>query len=112
MGERERYDAAMKQYQFVVDPVGALKAQYAHLIPKRPLTAYFLFVQDCSQRAKAEERIRAEGKEVSITSIGAKLGQLWQGASAEEKDVFIERAETAAAEYAEKLRIWECTPEF
>lgn len=92
--------------------VDFLKAKYAHMIPGRPLNAYFLFLKDQEQRHKAEDAVRAEGKHPSVAAIGTKLGEMWQALETEAKTVFTTQVALAASEYAVKSERWKATPEF
>eukprot|EP00933_Yihiella_yeosuensis_P076489 TRINITY_DN86287_c0_g1_i1.p1 TRINITY_DN86287_c0_g1~~TRINITY_DN86287_c0_g1_i1.p1 ORF type:complete len:261 (-),score=86.92 TRINITY_DN86287_c0_g1_i1:216-998(-) len=94
------------------DPVAALCDRHAALIPKKPLTAYFLFVKDSEQRSKAEALLKAEGKLVSASSLASQLGHLWRELPETEKSGFIARAKESATEHAEANRQWQSTPEF
>merc|ERR1712039_700271 len=89
-----------------------LKAKYAHMVPCRPLNAYFLFLKDAAQRSRAEEALRAEGKQPSITAIGTKLGEMWQSLDDESKSVFTTQVAAAMSIYHEKMVRWKATPEF
>lgn len=110
--DKQRLATAMREHLEATNPAGAYAAKCAHLIPKRPMSAYFLFIQDKEQRAKAEEELTAEGVQVSSTTMGSKLGKMWQAAEAELKATFTAQAAKAAAEYAEKKKEWRSTSEF
>eukprot|EP00928_Gymnodinium_smaydae_P051161 TRINITY_DN3468_c0_g1_i1.p1 TRINITY_DN3468_c0_g1~~TRINITY_DN3468_c0_g1_i1.p1 ORF type:complete len:318 (-),score=92.56 TRINITY_DN3468_c0_g1_i1:215-1168(-) len=111
--DKQRYVAEYKAYLEASDPAGTLRKKYEDLIPKKPMTAYFLFSQDAAMRAKATEALKAAGQpEPNNKQIVSKLGEMWKAASADEKAPFEERYKKDHAEFLEKQKAWQATPEF
>lgn len=110
--DRHRHSRAMRDYVEATDPIAAHKARSAHLMPKRPLSAYFMFVQDKVQRERAEASLRAEGARVTAITMGAQLGRMWHEADEELRAAFTGPAQKAAAEYAERRKEWRSTSDF
>lgn len=110
--DKERYEAEMKLYQEAIDPVGTLQAKFEHLIPKKPLSFFGLFLQDPAKRAKAATSLLLEGKQQDKKHLMAKLGEMWRSASQDEKNIFQERAQKLQAEFDEKQKAWEALPEY
>ncbi|CAE8619738.1 unnamed protein product [Polarella glacialis] len=109
---KEEHEVAMREYVQATDPVAALRARYADLIPKRPLSAYFLFLQDPEQRVTAAASLKEQGLTQAAASMGSKLGQMWRELAADLKAPFVARAEATSAEHAEATRKWQDTSEF
>merc|ERR1712060_97128 len=59
-----------------------------------------------------EKALKDAGEESTHKKITAKVGELWKSISDAEKAVWNEKAKQAAAEYEEKRKVWEATPEF
>merc|ERR1719453_343302 len=102
----------MKAYKDASDPLSALKEKYADLIPKKPTTAFWMFSLDPSQKTKAEKLLKDGGEEIVHKKITAKVGEMWKALSESEKAPWNEKLKKATAEYEEKRKIWEATPEF
>merc|ERR1719367_708691 len=102
--DKQRYAEEYKAYLEANDPAGTLRAKYAHLIPKKPMTAYFLFSQDPTQREKATAALKEAGVEVDNKKLASKLGELWKAASAEEKLAFEERHKHEQGEFLLKQK--------
>jgi len=85
------------------------RAKEANQKPKKPASAYLLFLQDPARRAQAEQELKAEGKEATFVAMGAKLGQMWQAATPELKAELSARMEKSTLEYREKLVRWQAT---
>merc|ERR1719414_359681 len=110
--DKKRYESELKAYQGATDPAGILRKKYEHLMPKKPLTAYFLFSQDPAQREKATAALKEAGVEAGNKQLASKLGEMWKAASAEEKAPFEERNKKEQAEFLQKQKEWQATPEF
>mmetsp|Transcript_82827 Transcript_82827/g.192464 ORF Transcript_82827/g.192464 Transcript_82827/m.192464 type:complete len:320 (-) Transcript_82827:60-1019(-) len=110
--DKTRYASEFKVYLESSDPAGALRAKYAHMIPKKPLTAYFLFNQDPAQRERAAAALKETGSETGNKQITSKLAELWKAASAEEKAPYEERYKQEHADFVKKQMAWQATPEF
>mmetsp|Transcript_71771 Transcript_71771/g.198125 ORF Transcript_71771/g.198125 Transcript_71771/m.198125 type:complete len:328 (-) Transcript_71771:87-1070(-) len=110
--DKKRYAEEFKAYLEASDPAGTLRNKYAHLIPKKPMTAYFLFSQDPAQREKAVAALREAGSEANNKQLASKLGEMWKAASAEDKAPFEERHKQEQAEFLKKQMEWQATPEF
>jgi len=82
------------------------------LIPKKPMTPYFLFCQDPAMREKATEALKAAGQETVNKQLVSKLAEMWKATTAEEKAPFEERNKKEQAEFLEKQKAWQATPEF
>lgn len=108
----KRYATEFKAYLEATDPAGTLRKKYEHLIPKKPFTAYFLFSQDTAQREKALEALKEAGEETGIKHVATKLGAMWKAAAADVKAPFEEAAKKAHADFLEKQKEWQATPEF
>jgi len=95
------------------DPLTVLKEKYADLIPKKPPTsAYWIYAQDEASRSKAEKSLKDAGEEASHKKITIKLGEMWKALSETDKAPFEKLLKKAIAEYEQKKKIWEATPEF
>lgn len=110
--DKKRYAEEFKAYLEASDPAGTLRTKYAHLIPKKPLTAYFLFSQEPAQREKATAALKEAGVEASNKQVTAKLAEMWKAASAEEKGAYEERHKREQEEFLKKQMAWQATPEF
>jgi len=82
-------------------------AREASQKPRKPLSAYVLFLRDPGRRAQAEEELKAEGKEVVFGTMGTKLGQMWKVAAPELKAELTARQEKPMFEYKESLARWQ-----
>merc|ERR1712098_177190 len=65
--------------------------------PKRPASAYFLYVAEVRQ-----DVVEELGKS-DIAAVGKKMGEMWRDLSEEEKSKYIETANELKAEYQENL---------
>merc|ERR1719356_1878920 len=110
--DKKRYESEFAAYQQVVDPAGVLRKKYEHLMPKKPMTAYFLFSQDAAQREKAATALKEAGVEAGTKQVASKLGEFWKVASAEEKAPFEERHKKEHEDFLQKQKEWQATPEF
>lgn len=104
---KETFQAKMDNYQAATDPLGYLKKQYDHLIPKRPMTPYFLFLSDEAQRKKA---LQAGGTDE--TRMTKKLSELWKALTPESKATYEYQFEKLKVEYEQKLKAWQQTKQF
>jgi len=112
---KSEHEELMKAYTEATDPAGCLKKKFEHLIPKKPMAAYFLFSRDEAQREKAAAAVKAsagDGADASVTKMASKLGEMWKAMSASEKAVFETQQKKAAAEFEGKWKAWLQTPEF
>jgi len=82
------------------------------MIPKKPLTAYFLFSQDPAQRERAAAALKEAGSETGNKLITSKLAELWKAASTEEKAIYEERYKQEHADFVKRQTAWQATPEF
>lgn len=110
-GDREQR-AAERNVGTLAGDLGALRARYADLIPKKAPSAYLLFSQDKYQRVDAERRLRASGRQVTLGALAAQLGEMWSSAPCDFKAEFFARAEKSAAEHERKVQEWKGTAEF
>jgi hypothetical protein len=111
--DKERYAKEFAAYLEASDPVGVLRKKYADMMPKKPLTAYFAFSQDAGIREKATEMLKAAGQaEPTLKQLTSKLAEMWKADGNEEKAVFEERYKKEKAEFFERQRAWQATPEF
>jgi len=110
--DKVRYEAELQAYKQACDPAGTLRKKHEHLIPKKPMTAYFLFSQDPATRAKAEQALRDAGQEAGQKLVASKLAEMWKTATLEEKTSFEERHKKEQAEFFEKQKAWQASPEF
>uniref|UniRef100_A0A7S1RYL3 HMG box domain-containing protein n=1 Tax=Alexandrium catenella TaxID=2925 RepID=A0A7S1RYL3_ALECA len=110
--DKKRYAEEFKAYLEANDPAGTLRTKYAHLIPKKPMTGYFLFLQEPSQKEKAVAALKEAGSEATHKQVVSKLAEMWKAASAEEKAPFEERHKQEQAEFLKKQMEWQATPEF
>jgi len=109
---KEKQAAAMKAYKETADPLSVLKEKYADLIPKKPVTAFWIFSQDPSERSKAEKALKDANEEAGHKRVTAKIGEIWKALKDSEKEVWNEKLKKATTEYEEKKKIWEARPEF
>ena len=65
--------------------------------PKRPLTAYFFFINE--NRAKVKEA----NPDLKLTQISTELGKRWQGMALKEKAKFEKMAEKDKVRYAKEM---------
>jgi len=113
---KQTQQAKMQAYQEAVDPLGALKRKYQHLIPKRPTTPYFLYIADETQRLRAAEELRknkrqkAEGEDEA--GLNAKLAEMWKASADEEKQPYVLQYEKEKTEFEKKNNIWQQSKEF
>jgi len=110
--DKKRHAAELKAYLEATDLAGTLRLKYADMIPKRPLTTYFLFSQDPAQREKATVALKEAGSDASTKLLTSKLAEMWKAASAEEKASFEERHKQEHAEFLKKQAEWQATPQF
>merc|ERR1719401_894807 len=107
------------------DMTGKCKLTSKHLIPldvcgrsmstsfqKKPMTAYFLFIQDATQREKAVELLKAAGAETAHKNVNSKLAEIWKTVGADVKASFEETAKQAHSDFLTKQKEWQSTPEF
>lgn len=109
---KEKHIAEQQAFKEANDPLAVLKEKYAGLIPKKPAGAYWIFAQDASERAKAEQVLKDAGEEATHKNITTKLGELWKSMNESEKVIWNNKAKQAVVEHEEKRKIWEATPEF
>jgi len=110
---KEKQAAEMKAYKEANDPRLVLKDKYADLMPKKPPTsAYWYYKEDPSAISKAEKALKDADEEASHKKITIKIGEMWKALPESEKAPWNEKLKKASAEYEEKRKIWEATPEF
>jgi len=111
--DKQRYAKEFAAYQEASDPAGTLRKKYQELIPKKPMTPYFLYTQDAAKREKATEALKVAGTaEPNNKQLVSKLAEMWKAGSAEEKAPFEERYKKEHAEFLEKQKAWQATPQF
>lgn len=108
---KEHYEADLKAYQELMDPVGTVRAKVEHLIPLKPPSFYGLWLEDPAKRGKAHGLLIAEGKQATKPNVMAKMGQLWRALAEELKAPFMEKAKQLQAEYEQKMEAWAASPE-
>merc|ERR1719188_277298 len=101
--DKTRYEAELQAYKEACDPAGTLRKKHEHLIPKKPMTAYFLFSQDPATRAKAEQALRDAGQEAGQKLVASKLAAM--GQAAEEAKGGKKRGRPAAGEQTPKSKV-------
>jgi len=74
--------------------------------PKKPLSAYFIFL------AEKRESLKAEFPEMSITQLGKKSGEIWKTLSEEEKEVYKAKHTALKEAYKTTRAEYEQTEEF
>lgn len=93
---KEEYEEAMKHYKppkgFSKSGKGSKKAKDPNA-PKKPMTAFFLFMGENRQRVKEED------PDLSHTQVAKQLGEEWQNLDADEKADFEGRYQTALAKW-------------
>lgn len=112
---KAEHEEKMKEYKEATDPAGCLKKKFEHLIPKRSPGAYFLFTMDETQRQKAAEAVKASNggnSDASHKEVTGKLGEIWKAMSAKDREPFEAQHKKAQAEFEQKWKVWEQTPEF
>jgi hypothetical protein len=109
--DKERYETEMRAFQTALDPVSALRVKYGHMIPKRALSAYFIFCQDANQKEKAVETLKGESKDVTSAQVTKKLGELWKLIGHEEKNGYQQLHSQQHLAFLEKQKVWQATPE-
>eukprot|EP00413_Alexandrium_margalefii_P043314 CAMPEP_0204602312 /NCGR_PEP_ID=MMETSP0661-20131031/56572_1 /ASSEMBLY_ACC=CAM_ASM_000606 /TAXON_ID=109239 /ORGANISM="Alexandrium margalefi, Strain AMGDE01CS-322" /LENGTH=383 /DNA_ID=CAMNT_0051613263 /DNA_START=57 /DNA_END=1204 /DNA_ORIENTATION=- len=110
--DKKRHAAELKAYLEASDPAGTLRHKYADMIPKKPMSSYFLFSQDPAQREKATAALKEAGSEAGVKQLASKLSEMWKAVSAEEKASFEERHKQEHAEFLKKQAEWQATPQF
>merc|ERR1711904_766684 len=108
---KDKQAAEMQAYKEANDPLSVMKEKYADRIPKKPTSAFWLFAQDPSERTKAEKALKDAGEEANHKKITTKIGEMWKALSESEKAPWNEKLKKASAEYEEKKKVWEATPE-
>merc|ERR1712146_74335 len=100
--EFEEYKKKMAEYKKTDEYKKFQKASYAKKFkkcpkdknaPKKPLSAYFMFLAD------NRESMKAEFPELKITELGKKVGELWKALSEEEKEVYKAKSRKAEEEF-------------
>ncbi|XP_016095545.1 FACT complex subunit SSRP1 isoform X1 [Sinocyclocheilus grahami] len=66
--------------------------------PKRPMSAYMLWLNS------SRDRIKSENPGISVTEISKKAGEMWKQLSKEKKEVWDAKAEEAKKEYDRAMR--------
>jgi len=69
--------------------------------PKRPQSAYFMWLNEAGRK-----QIKEENPGISVTEVGKKSGQIWKEMTAEDKAEWEEKAKVAKAEYDEVYKTW------
>ena len=65
--------------------------------PKRPMTAYFIFMQE------KRESIREEDPNVGLVDLAKKMGERWKGLSDEGRKVYDVKYQEGLARYEEEM---------
>lgn len=73
--------------------------------PKRPATAYIFYSKE------KREELKRNNPSLSFTELGKKLGEMWRGASEEEKAPFAAMAEKDKERYKRELAAYESSKE-
>lgn len=110
--DRERHAKEMKAYLEASDPAGTLRKKYVDLIPRKPMTPYFMYLQDADARSKAVQVLQEAGESTEYRSVNSKLSNMWKDVAPEVKSVFEEKFKAAQAEFLQKQKEWQTTPEF
>lgn len=112
--ERGQYLSELKAYEEATDPRKALKSKYAHLVPKRPPSAFQRFCRDPEQRRLAEASLIDAGIASCNVQSGmmSRLGEMWKLAPEEARRAFVEQATADFAEHEERMLAWRATPEY
>merc|ERR1712000_712441 len=95
MGEKKKANQAKKAKK-MKDPNA----------PKRPASAYFLYIADVR-----EDVVEEIGKS-DIAAIGKKMGEMWRSLSDEEKSKYVEAANELKAEYQEEMAEYKESAEY
>ena len=72
--------------------------------PKRPMSAYMLFLNE--NRAAIKAKLLEDNEKVSVGEIARAAGLQWMALEDTAKDVFIEKAITLKEEYAAAMETW------
>lgn len=81
------------------------------MIPKRPVSAYFLFFADDSQRKKVKEGPK-EAQATEEAHVNSRLADVWKCLPAEEKQPYCQQHTQARDDFEKKLQVWQQTQEF
>jgi len=73
------------------------------LIPKRPLSAFFIFKSDCY------DQVRRENPTLKITDVTKIVAQRWGNLSAEAKSFYEAKNQEAKAIYEQQIALYEST---
>ncbi|XP_043654844.1 high mobility group protein D-like [Drosophila teissieri] len=74
---------------------------YCGARPKKPMTAFMLWLNSAGR-----EHIKSEHPEFKIQEVAVKGGELWRSMPEEDKSVWQESASQAMAEYKKELEHW------
>ena len=72
--------------------------------PKRPMSAYMLFLNENREAIKA--KLLEDSEKVSVGEIARAAGLQWKALEDTAKDVFIDKSITLKEEYAAAMEIW------
>jgi len=75
--------------------------------PKRPLSAYFIWMNEVGRPAFV-----AKNPDADIKSIGKALGEQWKGMSDKDRKPYQDKADNAKSEYQTALAEYQETPEY
>jgi len=113
--DEERFDEEQEQYLIslaLVDPVGALKLKYQHLIPQSPPGVYYMFAQSEDEVKKATEALKKESKPSELKHVAAKLVEMWTSLSEAEKQPYELQYQAAVKKFEAQQEKWEASPEY
>jgi len=96
----------------LVDPVGALKLKFQHLIPQSPPGVYYVFAQSEDEVKKATDALQKDGKPSELKHVAAKLVEMWTSLSEAEKQPYELQHQAAVNEFEAQQEKWKASPEY
>merc|ERR1712112_711451 len=99
MGKLNSLNTLLKRNSFLSCKMGGAKKDPN--APKRPLSAYFIFMGE--KRAE----VKAANPDWKIGDIAKEMGKMWQAMDEKEKGPYEKKAEAAKKKYAEEMAKYE-----
>jgi len=100
--------------QQALDPIAALRKKYDKLIPKKPISAYHLFIADDSNQNKAREALKDYDRHAMDTSTSqqAKLADMWKSLTPTERAPYERWYTKETLVFEKKNQVWQKTEAF
>lgn len=91
--------------------IAFLKKRCDDMIPKRPVSAYFLFFADDFQRKKVKQGPK-EAQATEEAHMNSRLADVWKCLPSEEKAPYCQQHTQDRDDFEKKLQVWQQTQEF